>query len=265
MGSVVSDVFGVAGLNVLRLLADGVTTADTLAAKVTTNIKRKGEIKKSLTNCFTTYHCFLVKELMQQYDDLKARILEVDRKLASEMTPYVHLIEELKKIPGIDMTLAVGIIAEATNDVSNFADERKFAAWAGVAAGNNESAGKKKRTKCREGSPHFRKLLIQAAHGAKLKRGSFYRAKYNKWKFSLGSANKAKVAIANRIARVIYKLIAGDKYKELGYMRGDPKEHKIKLLIKQLKNLGVEVNHHNHQLITSVRKVKVDTTGITLN
>lgn len=42
------------------------------------------------------------------------------------------------------MTLAVGIIAEATNDVANFADERKFAAWAGVAAGNNESAGKKK-------------------------------------------------------------------------------------------------------------------------
>lgn len=144
IGSVVSDVFGVAGLNVLRLLADGVTRADTLAAAVTTNIKRKGEIKKSLTNCFTTNHCFLIKELMQQYDDLNARILVVDRQLAHDVTPYVHLIEELKKIPGIDMTLAVGIIAEATNDVSSFADERKFAAWAGVAAGNNESAGKKK-------------------------------------------------------------------------------------------------------------------------
>ncbi len=144
IGSVVSDVFGVAGLNVLRLLADGVTRADTLAAAVTTNVKRKGEIKKSLTNCFTTNHCFLIKELMQQYDDLNARILVVDRQLAHDVTPYVHLIEELKKIPGIDMTLAVGIIAEATNDVSSFADERKFAAWAGVAAGNNESAGKKK-------------------------------------------------------------------------------------------------------------------------
>jgi len=88
----------------------------------------------------------------------------------------------------------------------------------------------KKRSKCREGSPHFIKLLIQAAHGAKLKRGSFYRAKYNQWKFKLGSANKAKVAVANRIARAIYKIIAGDKYKELGYLRGDPKEHKIKLL-----------------------------------
>lgn len=143
-GSVVSDVFGVAGLKVLKLLADGVTRADTLAAQVTTNVKRKGEIKKSLSNCFSTNHCYLIKELMQQYDDLKARILEVDGKLAKEVSEFAHLIDELKKIPGIDMTLAVGIIAEATNDVSNFADERKFAAWAGVAAGNNESAGKKK-------------------------------------------------------------------------------------------------------------------------
>jgi len=61
----------------------------------------------------------------------------------------------------------------------------------------------------------------------KLKRGSFYRAKYNKLRYRLGSANKAKVAIANRIARSIYKILAGDKYKEIGYMRGDPHEMKI--------------------------------------
>ena len=64
LGSVVSDVFGVAGLNVLRLLADGTTRADVLASVVTTNIKRKGEIKKSLTNCFTSNHIFLIKELL---------------------------------------------------------------------------------------------------------------------------------------------------------------------------------------------------------
>lgn len=40
--------------------------------------------------------------------------------------------------------LAMGILAEATNQMEKFEDERKFAAWAGVAAGNNESAGKKK-------------------------------------------------------------------------------------------------------------------------
>ncbi len=52
-----------------------------------------------------------------------------------------------------------------------------------------------------------------------MKRGSFYRAKYNKLVFRLGCKNKAKVAIANRLARAIYKILAGDKYKELGYMR----------------------------------------------
>lgn len=143
-GSVVSDVFGAAGLKVLRLLADGVIQSDILAAAVTTNIKRKGEIKKSLSNCFSHNHSFLIRELMQQYDDLKSRIMQVDSELAKSVSEFAHLIEELRKIPGIDMTLAVGIIAEATNDVSNFADERKFAAWAGVAPGNNESAGKKK-------------------------------------------------------------------------------------------------------------------------
>lgn len=143
-GSVVSDVFGVAGIKVLRLLASGVIQADILAAAVTTNVKRKGEIKKSLSNCFSHNHCFLIKELMQQYDDLTARILGVDLELNKNVSEYAHLIDELNKIPGIDVTLAIGIIAEATNDVSNFADERKFAAWAGVAPGNNESAGKKK-------------------------------------------------------------------------------------------------------------------------
>ena len=69
---------------------------------------------------------------------------QVDKELAEKVLPYAHLVEELRKIPGIDKITAVGIIAEATTDMKHFSDERKFAAWAGVAAGNNESAGKKK-------------------------------------------------------------------------------------------------------------------------
>jgi transposase len=54
------------------------------------------------------------------------------------------LLEKLDAIPGIDKILALGIIAEATADMSAFKNHRSFAAWCGVAAGNNESAGKKK-------------------------------------------------------------------------------------------------------------------------
>ncbi len=84
--------------------------------------------------------------------------------------------------------------------------------------------------------------------------------------FRLGSANKAKVAIANRLARTIYKILCGATYKDLGYMRADPVEQQVHRLIRQLKNLGVDVHHHGHQtVVDSVRKIKVDTTGIQVN
>lgn len=142
--SIVSDTFGVAGVQILDLIADGVTNAQTLAASVTTKIKRKEDAQKALTNCLTNQHVYVIKELMSQYRFIQTRILEVENELTENMLPYAHLVEQLDKIPGIDKILAMGIIAEATADMSSFADERKFAAWAGVASGNNESAGKKK-------------------------------------------------------------------------------------------------------------------------
>lgn len=143
--SVVSDTFGKAGLQVLDLLASGVINAGQLAAAVTTKIKRKDEVEKALTNCFTVDHTFVIKELMEQYHFLRERIKEVENELREKAMPYQHLIEKLDEIPGIDEILAIGILAEATdNVVGHFADERAFAAWAGVAAGNNESGGKKK-------------------------------------------------------------------------------------------------------------------------
>ncbi len=115
------------------------------------------------------------------------------------------------------------------------------------------------------GNPHLRKILIQAAHGAKMKRGSFYRAKYNKLVFRLGSANKAKVAIANRLARAIYFILGGQEYRELGYMRGDPHEKKVERLVHPLKALGVNIQHVNHQMIVSTKKITVEQSGIVLN
>lgn len=143
-GSIASDVFGVSGLQVLRLLARGITDAEKLTRAVTTKIKRKEEARKSLTNCFTKEHCFLIKELVEQYDYLTLKIKTAETELRKKAEPYMHLVDRLTEIPGISDVLALGILAEATNDMSNFKDERSFAAWAGVAPGNNESGGKKK-------------------------------------------------------------------------------------------------------------------------
>ena len=97
-----------------------------------------------------------------------------------------------------------------------------------------------------------------------MKRGTFYRAKYNKLLLRLGSANKAKIAIANRLARAIYKILSGDKYKERGYAKGDPREIRVKRLVEQLRAEGVNIFHVNHQMIVSENRVVVDKTGIVL-
>jgi transposase len=128
----------------LRTIAEGCTDASVLSSKVTTKIKRKEEARKALTNCLTTEHIFLIQELMEQFDHLEARIKNAESELRDKIEPYKDIVAALDEIPGIDEILAMGIIAEATTDMSNFPNERNFAAWAGVAAGNNESAGKKK-------------------------------------------------------------------------------------------------------------------------
>jgi transposase len=143
-GSIVSDVFGASGIQVLDLIAAGTTNAKVLASAVTTKIKRIEEVEKSLTNTLTTEHIFVIQQLMDQFHYLEKKIKEVESELAEKAKPYAHLIEKLDEIPGVDKVLAMGILAEATNQMGKFEDERKFAAWAGVAAGNNESAGKKK-------------------------------------------------------------------------------------------------------------------------
>jgi len=157
LSTVVSDVFGVSGLKVLEQIAGGFTHPDILTAVVTTKIKRMEDMKKALTNCLTTEHCFVINELMKQYGELKIRIEEVEKELWKKVQPYAHLVKALDEIPGIDAILAMGIIAEASADMSSFKDERTFAAWAGVASGNNESAGKKKDRSVEEAIQHYEK------------------------------------------------------------------------------------------------------------
>jgi hypothetical protein len=46
-------------------------------------------------------------------------------------------------------------------------------------------------------------------------------------------SQQAKDAVANRIARAVYKVLAGDKHKELGYQGDIDHEVKIRTLINQ--------------------------------
>jgi len=151
LSAVVSNLFCPAGMAVLDSISQGVVDTDSLMKRVyevgIDRLKRKEEMRKALTNCLREDHCFLVKQLMQQYTDLNLRLAESDRELDRRLERYSDLIERLDEMPGVDKITARGIIAEASTQMEAFKDDRHFAAWAGVAPGNHESAKKKKEQK----------------------------------------------------------------------------------------------------------------------
>lgn len=114
----------------------------------------------------------------------------------------------------------------------------------------------KKRSQTRHGNPALKKILIQAAQGAIKKKNSYFRAKHNQLRFKLGSYNKATVAIANRLARVIYHIIKDKnaRYKDLGQNRVDTTEQQIRRNIAKLKSLGVQVQYHKLTKIVEAKK-----------
>jgi transposase len=145
LASVIENVFGVSGLAVLRAIGESITDAESLTIRVCTNVKAsKEEIKRSLTNCLTEVHCFEVKEYLRQFDALQDCLRRIDAEINTRMQEFSDLILRLDEIPGIDRTGAQAIIAEATTHMDAFGDDRRFAAWAGVAPGNKQSARKKK-------------------------------------------------------------------------------------------------------------------------
>ena len=207
-------------------------------------------ILKALDSCFREDHIFLIKMLLSEFDFVQNKMQEISLKIEQLLEKYTTTIEKLKEIPGIEQRLAETIFIEATNNMKSFKTEKHFAAWSGVAPGNNESAGKKKRAGTRKGNAALKEALVQAALGASRKKGCYFHAKHNALRFRLGAFNKATVAIANKIARVVYFLIKDPfaKYKDLGTERVESKENLAKKAVKKLQTLGYEIQYSKLEL-----------------
>ncbi len=155
LSSVISDVFGVTGFKIVSALAKGITDPYVLAKEISTNIKAsEKEVIRSLKNTLKGYQIVLLRELLTQYLYLSQLRDNIEKEIDIKMTPYNELVKRLDGIPGVDKISAEEIIAEATTKMGNFKSGKHFAAWAGVAPGNHESAGKKKRQNVDTGTQH---------------------------------------------------------------------------------------------------------------
>src|SRR5206468_2980813 len=100
------------------------------------------------------------------------------KRLDAKLEPVRDAHTRLMQIPGIDRLGAAVIIAELGVDMAVFPTAQHAAAWAGVAPGNNRTAGKRRAETSRRGNVHLTTALVQAAMCAARKSGSYFKEKY---------------------------------------------------------------------------------------
>lgn len=154
------------------------------------------------------------------------RVKELEKRLkllASQCDVYKRLIT----IPGIGLITATALTASIGN-ANCFRNGRQLSAWLGLVPRQHSSGGKEKLLSIsKRGDVYLRTLLIQGARSvfnAKLRYTTVEQhnkkdySRFTDWMFSLAERschNKTVVAIANKLARIVYAVLRnGDDYNE---------------------------------------------------
>ena len=174
---------------------------------------------------------------------MEARVSRMDAEVTADKANFSDLIEQLATIPGVSRLSAVTILSEIGTDMSRFETAGHLVAWTGMCPGQNESAGKRKRTRLRKGSPWLKTMLVQCAWAAKRKKDSYYKALFFRLQSRRGP-QKAICAVAASILTAIYHMLKdGTDHQDLGagYFDQRAPHIKVKRLVNQIAKLGFEV------------------------
>ncbi len=156
----------------------------------------------------------------------------------------------LDGIPGLSQTTAQVVVAEVGTDMRRFPSAAAPASWAGLAPGNDESAGRQRSGRTRKGNVWLRTILVQAAQAAAHTKDTALAARYRRIAARRGH-KKAIVALAHALLVIISHVIARRQpYQELGedsFQRRDPAA-RAKRLVHQLTHLGFEVQLRAQQM-----------------
>ena len=207
---VFTDIFGKSASSIVdTILSDNPYTSEDILSKVHASCKASDEdilnaVNGTQLNHFQKVRIQIVQKHMNYLDSL---LDEIQQHIDLMVTNFEDYIQLLCTIPGVSRKSAITIISEVGTDMSQWSSHRKLAAWAGLAPGCNQSAGKKKSVKISKAGVYLKPCLVQVAHAAvKDKQCDYYATKYNKISKRRGK-KRAIIAIARKILVAIYHLL----------------------------------------------------------
>jgi len=244
LACVATDVMGVSGRAMMRELIEGHADANALAELAKGKLRKKlPELRKALVGRFRTHHAFMLERMLAHIDVLEDDIAALSARIEEQISPFAAKVQLLCTIPGVQQRTAEVIIAETGGDMSAFPSAKHLASWAGVCPGQRESAGKRKSSKTRKGSPWLRATLIESARAAARTNETYLSERYRQLARRRGD-KKAIIAIAHEILTASYHMLStGELYRETGPapLREHAAERARNRAIKQLERLGHKV------------------------
>jgi transposase len=271
LGSVVSDVMGVSAQAMLAALCAGHRSPQAMAELARGRLRSKiPELEKALTGLVESHHRFLLSKQLAHIDFLDEQVIDISTEIARQLeemscpsdtqgekgsksppatTPqsddtlspltWQEAVALLDTIPGVNVRTAEAILAEMGLDMSRFPTDKHLTAWAGLAPGNHESAGKRYSGRRRKGNRPLATTMVQAAWSAVRTKGTFLKARYHRLAARRGR-KRAIVAIArSMLVSAWHMLTSRQPYQELGddFVDQRKKESKINYLTRQLEKL----------------------------
>lgn len=244
LGSVLTDIMGQSGRAILDAIVGGETDPAKLVEHVGKRVKApRQKIVEALRGKVTSHHRFLLKLHLGQADALAKAIEEVDREVGERLEPFRVATERLRQIPGVSDVVAAAIVSEIGVDMTRFRTVGHLISWAGLCPRSDESAGKRRSRRLRDGAPWLKTLLVQAAWCATRANGTYLQAQFRRLKPRRG-AKKAIMAVAASILTAVYFMLKnGVDYADLGadhFVKNDRAKVANRLL-RRLGDLGYEV------------------------
>lgn len=241
---VASDVMGVSGREMLRALVAGVSDPEVLADLARGKLRSKlPALAKALTSRFREHHAFQLGRMLAHVEELEVDIEALSQRIRLVIAPFETMVELLMTIPGVGRRAAEVILAEVGPDMSVFPTPGHLASWAGICPGQRESAGKKKSSKTRKGSPSLRTVLVECAYAVSRSKGTYLSERFRQVRRRRGET-RAIVAVAHDILTTAWWLIStGKPYVDPGpeTLRRQTEDQTRQRAMRQLERLGFEV------------------------
>lgn len=261
--TVISDIAGKTGMNILIAILAGERDPEVLAKLRDKRIKAsEEEIIKSLKGIWKPHYLFLLQQAFEEYEFRIKQIKTCELQISMQLTQMIaqvqkgdisevnDLASEKKKdrkagrnqfdipirpflsaligvdccnIPGVQEATVLEFIAETGTDMSKWKTAKQLGAWLNLAPNTKKTGGKEIGTRMMK-KKNIAGITLRAAAATLHSNKTYLGEHYRRMRYKLGGKG-AVIACAHKLARIIYSMIK-DKT-EFTFQRGVADQEKF--------------------------------------